>query len=403
MSEALNYPLNRKLRMGLIGGGGNAFIGRVHAIAATLDNRAEVVAGALSSDPDKARASAPAFGIAKERAYGSYQELIQAEAALPPDRRIDFVAVATPNHTHFEIAREALAAGLHVVCDKPMTTRWADAQELVRLVDESGRVFALTHVYSGYPLIQQAREMIAAGDLGEINAVRVQYTQGWLCGLQPGTTPPRGAWKSDSAKAGSGSLGDIGTHGLHLACHVTGLQPQEVSAVLRNYHASRRLDDYGHVLLDFGDDRLGSITFSQMTYGKLNDLVLEVDGSRASLTWRQEEPNQLLVRRTGQAMQVYERHPTAAHMTEGSRHASRLPGGHPEGFFEAFANLYRAAFDDMARRNRGETTDVRPTTYPNVWDGLLGVAFVIACQASNEQRGAWIPLDRPVDAPQPPH
>jgi predicted dehydrogenase len=207
----------------------------------------------------------------------------------------------------------------------------------------------------------------------------------------------------DPEKAGSGAVGDIGTHAFHLACHVTGWQPQDVSAVLKNYHASRRLDDYGHVLIDFGEDRLGAITFSQTTHGRLNALTLEVDGSHASLAWRQEDPNQLEVRRTGQAMQVYERHPTATHMTDASRRASRLPGGHPEGFFEAFANIYRAAFDDIVRHNQGHAVDCQSTNYPNVVDGMLGVAFVVACQTSNKQRGAWIALDRRVDALRPPH
>lgn len=225
MSEAVNHPLGRKLRMALVGGGGQGFIGRVHATAAQLDNRAELVAGALSSNPAKSRASTASFGIADDRAYGSYQELIAAELARSKDERIDFVSIATPNFTHFEIAKAALQAGFHVMCDKPMTTSVQDAEELVRIVKETGAVFALTHNYTGYPMIRQAREMVLGGAVGEIQAVRASYLQGWLCGMKVEPNPARGGWKTDPAKAGSGSLGDVGTHAFNLICYVTGETP----------------------------------------------------------------------------------------------------------------------------------------------------------------------------------
>ncbi|MCP4815999.1 MAG: Gfo/Idh/MocA family oxidoreductase, partial [Planctomycetaceae bacterium] len=228
---AINAPLNRKLRMALIGGGGNGFIGRVHATAGTLDQRAELVAGVLSSDPDKSRSYGPGFGLAADRTYGSYQDLLAGENARSEQERIDFVSIATPNDTHFPIAKAALEAGFHVICDKPLTTRLEDAHALASLVQETGSVFAVTHNYTGYPLIRQAREMIKQGELGTIQAVRAHYLQGWLWGLPPDTTPARGAWKADPQRAGpSGALADIGTHAYQLIRYTTGLLPEQVSA-----------------------------------------------------------------------------------------------------------------------------------------------------------------------------
>ena len=388
MSEGVNHPLHRKLRMGLVGGGGNAFIGRVHATAAQLDSRAELVAGALSSNPEKSRAAAPSFGIDEDRAYGSAHEMIDAELALPADQRIDFVSIATPNFTHFEIAKAALEAGFNVLCDKPMTTSAEDADELVRIVEQTGAVFALTHNYTGYPMIRQAREMVVAGEVGEIQAVRASYLQGWLSGKKIEPNPARGGWKTDPAKAGSGSLGDVGTHAFNLACYVTGLTATEVSANMRTYHPELQLDDYGHATVAFGESKLGMISFGQNSHGRLNDLTLEIDGTKASLSWRQEDPNELVVRRTGQPTQIYERHAVGEHLNDACRAACRIPGGHPEGFFEAFANLYNAAFDDMILRAMDGTRS-EETRYPNVRDGAVGVRFVDACQASDNDRGAW--------------
>jgi len=389
--ETINDQLGRKLRMALIGGGGNGFIGRVHARSAQLDHRAVLVAGALSSEPQRARMAGAAFGIESERAYGSYSELLECESSLPDDQRIDFVSIATPNDTHFEIARAALRAGVDVVCDKPLTTRVDEADQLAELVGQSGRVLALTHNYSGYPLVRQARSMIQAGELGELQAVRVNYIQGFLCGLLPGTVPPRGVWKSDPQRAGSGSLGDIGTHAFQLACYVTDACPTSVSSTLRTFHEERPLEDYGHVLVRWGD-KLGCITFSQITHGRLNDLTLEIDGRDGSLLWRQEEPNQLFVRRFGQPTQIYERNPNASYTTEPGRQACRLPAGHPEAFLEAFANVYRGAFDDMVALRLGQAIEAKGDNYPNVHDGVRGVKFVQACQASHAADGAWVEL-----------
>jgi predicted dehydrogenase len=374
--------------MALIGGGGAGFIGKVHATAATLDRQADLVAGALSSHPDRAKSSARQFGIA--RAYGSYQELLEAEARLPAEQRVDFVSIATPNHTHCEIACAALEAGFHVVCDKPMTTNLADAAKMVDTVKQTGRVFALTHNYSGYPLMRQAREMIRGGELGEIIAVRATYVQGWMHGVDPDATPARGAWKSDPNLNGqAGSLGDVGTHAFHLTRFVTGLEPQALLAQMQSYSNHHELDDYGHAVVRFAQGATGLVTWSQVTHGRLNDLSIEVDGSQAAISWRQEAPNQLFVRALGQPTKIYERDPNAGYSLPAAVAACRLPGGHPEAFFEAFANVYRDAFADMHRYAAGETIDSAAALYPSVQDGHDGVRFMTRCLDSNASESAW--------------
>ncbi|MFK8111840.1 MAG: Gfo/Idh/MocA family protein [Rubripirellula sp.] len=379
---------NRPLRMALVGGAGAGFIGKVHATAATLDRQAMLVAGAFSSDPMRSAAAATQFGVDPSRAYACYQDMLQAERGH--DHGVDFVSIATPNHTHCDIACDALRAGFHVVCDKPMTTSLADAQRMVDAVAESGKVFALTHNYSGYPLIRQAREMIASGELGEVIAVRTSYVQGWMHGMKRDAVLERGAWKSDPDKNGkAGSLGDVGTHAFHLTRFVTGLKPASLLSNMRSYSDHHELDDYGHAMLKFDGDATGLVTWSQVTHGRLNDLAIEIDGTKAALSWRQEEPNQLFVRSLGQPTKIYERNPNAGYSTPDAVAACRLPGGHPEAFFEAFANVYRDAFTDMQRVNAGETIDAQSSLYPNVNDGMEGVRFMSRCLESNAAESAW--------------
>jgi predicted dehydrogenase len=376
--------------MALIGGGGAGFIGKVHATAATLDREAVLVAGALSSNSERSKAAAAEFGISEDRAYGSYQELLKAEAARPADERINFVSIATPNFTHCDIACDALEAGFHVLCDKPMTTNLDDAQRMVDTVRSTGKVFALTHNYSGYPLMRQAREMIANGDLGDIIAVRATYVQGWMHGMVPGEAQARGAWKSDPLKNGrAGSLGDVGTHAFQLARYVTGLQPESLLSQMQSYSAHHELDDYGHAMIRFNQGATGLITWSQVTHGRLNDLSIEIDGTKAALTWRQESPNQLVVRALGQAAQVYERDPNAEYMLPTAVASCRLPGGHPEAFFEAFANVYRSAFADMRLADSGQTINPLQAIYPTVQDGYEGVQFMTRCLDSNDGQSGW--------------
>lgn len=387
MTATINPPWDRKLRMALIGGGGEGFFGRIHALAAGLDQRAELVAGAFSSDPEKSRLAAAAFGVAADRGYGSYRELIECERRLAADRRIDFVTIATPNHTHFEIAHAALEAGFHVVCEKPLTNDVDQARELAALVARTGAVLVLAHGYSGYPLVRQAREMIAAGELGQVLAARVTYLQGGKWSVEPGRRPSRAAWKGDPALAGpSGTLADIGTHAFHLLRYTTGLEPESLCAALAQFHPGRPLDDYGQVLLRCRGGSLAAIAVSQVTHGRLNDLSLEVDGTRGSLVWRQMEPDQLVVRRHNQPVQIFERNQRTAY-SDAVRARCRLPGGHPEGFLEALANLYADGFDAIIH-GAGERT---ARSYPNVDDGVEGVYFVHLCLASHADQGSWKP------------
>ncbi len=393
----INAPLNRKLRMGLVGGGQGAFIGRVHATAAILDNRAVLVAGALSADPVKAKASAPDYDIKPERAYGSYQEMIAAESKLPSSERIDFASIATPNHTHFEIAKAFAEAGFNVMCDKPLTFDLAQAEELAKIVRKSDVVFAVTHNYTGYPLVRQARDMIRSGELGEINAVRAFYVQGWLRRRLERDKQKQASWRTDPKRSGAaGCFGDIGTHAYNLSRFITGLLPDQVSCVLKTFEAGRELDDYGIAAIRYQNGALGTVTASQISHGRENDLWIEVDGTKGALEWHQEEPNKMLFRVNGQPHRLYTRDPNAPFMTETGRTSCRLPSGHPEAFLEAFANIYTAAYADMAARAGGQKVDSSKSLYPNVADGVDGMNFVAQCVASSKQDGHWLPLKHPL-------
>ncbi len=390
---ATNGSLNRKLRMGLVGGGQGSFIGRVHATAAVLDNRAALVAGALSSDPARAKASAPDYDIAPARAYGSVKELIEGEKKLPADQRIDFVSVTTPNHTHYEIAKAAADAGFNVVCDKPLTFDYAQAEQLVAAVEKSGVVFAVSHNYTGYPLVRQAREMIQSGELGEIQAVRACYIQGWLRTRLESSGQKQADWRTDPKRSGAaGCFGDIATHAYNLGRYMTGLLPSEISCVLKTFEPGRALDDYGTALIKYSNGGLGTVTASQISHGRENDLSIEIDGTKAALQWRQEEPNVLVVRQNGEPHKLYTRDPNAPFMNASGKAACRLPSGHPEAFFEAFANVYRAAYDNMILRAEGKKFETVNTIFPNVYDGAEGMMFIEQSVASSREGGKWLPM-----------
>ena len=391
-----NGPLKRKLRMGLVGGGQGSFIGRVHSIAACLDNRASVTAGALSSNPERSKASAEDYDIPAARAYGSYKELIEKELAMPASDRIDFISVTTPNHTHYEIAKAAVEAGINVVCDKPMTFDLKQAEDLSAAVAKSGVVFALTHNYTGYPLVRQAREMIMSGELGEIQAVRAFYIQGWLRTRLEESDQKQAAWRTDPSKSGAaGCFGDIATHAYNLGRYMTGLLPAEISCHLKTFESGRKLDDYGTAIVRYDNGGLGTVTASQISHGRENDLFIEIDGTKGALQWRQEEPNVMIVRRNGQPHQLYTRDPNAGFMNASGKAACRLPSGHPEAFFEAFANIYASAFDAMIERSQGKSIETRDTIYPNVHDGVEGMLFIQQCVASSQQNGAWLSMKHP--------
>jgi predicted dehydrogenase len=379
--------------MGLIGGGQGAFIGRVHATAAVLDNRAALVAGALSADPAKAKASAPDYDITPDRAYGSYKEMADAEAKRPD--KVDFVSVATPNHTHFEIAKTFVEAGFNVVCDKPLTFDLAQAEELLKVVEKSGVVFAVTHNYTGYPLVRQAREMALSGELGEINAIRAFYIQGWLRTRLESQDQKQAAWRTDPSKSGAaGCFGDIGTHAYNLGRYITGLQPKEISCLLKTFAEGRKLDDYGVAAIRYENGALGTVTASQISHGRENDIFIEIDGTKAAIEWHQEEPNKLIVRKNGEPHKIYTRS-GGPYLGELHGKSVRLPSGHPEAFFEAFANVYNTAYDAMVKRASGEKFETLNTIYPNVYDGVEGMMFITQCVESSKQNGHWLPFKHP--------
>jgi predicted dehydrogenase len=394
---AINGTLKRKLRFALVGGGRGSFIGRVHSIAAQLDGRAELVAGALSSDPKKAKDSAEDYGIDPKRAYGSYRELIDGEKKLPESQRIDFVTVATPNHTHFEIAKAAVEGGFNVVCDKPLTFDLEQAEELAKLVERHKVVFAVTHNYTGYPLVRQAREMVLSGELGEVQAIRAFYIQGWLRTRLELEDQKQASWRTDPARSGAaGCFGDIGTHAFNLGRFISGLLPEKLSARLETFEKGRRLDDYGHAVVRYENGALGTVTASQISHGRENDLFIEVDGTKASIEWHQEEPNKMLLRQNSKPHQLYTRDPNHPAANASHKAASRLPSGHPEAFFEAFANVYCAAYDSMVLRAAGKPFDAANTVFPNVRDGAEGMYFIQQCVESSKRDGAWLPARHPL-------
>jgi len=312
------------------------------------------------------------------------------ESKLPPGERVDFVSVATPNNTHFAIAKAFAEAGFNVMCDKPMTFDLAQAEELARVVQKSGVVFAVTHNYTGYPLVRQAREMVKAGELGEINAVRAFYIQGWLRTRLESSGQKQAGWRTDPKQSGAaGCFGDIGTHAYNLGRFITGLIPEQVSCLLKTYVEGRALDDYGTAAIRYANGALGTVTASQISHGRENDLWIEIDGTKASLEWHQEEPNKMFVRSNGQPHRIYTRDPNAPYMTDTGKTSCRLPSGHPEAFLEAFANIYTAAYDDMARRASGQKFDGANSLYPNVADGVDGMNFITQCVASSKEGGAW--------------
>ncbi len=394
---ATNGTLGRKLRMGIVGGGQGSFIGRVHVTAAVLDNRAELVAGAFSSDAERSKASAADYAVDAARAYGSYEEMFAKEKALPAEKRIDFVSVTTPNHMHFPVAKAAVEAGFHVICDKPLTLTLAEAEALADAVKKSSVVFAVSHNYTGYPLVRQAREMILSGELGEIQATRAEYIQGWLRTRLEAEGQKQAAWRTDPKKSGAaGAFGDIATHAYNLGRYMTGLLPDTISANLKIFEPSRALDDYGHAVIRYENGGLGTVTASQISHGRENDLRIQIDGTLASLEWHQENPNQMIVRKNGEPHRIYTRDPNAPFMNAAGKAACRLPSGHPEAFFEAFANVYRAAYDAMeqvAATGKHERTN---TIYPNIHDGVEGMYFIEQSVASSKANGAWLPLKHPL-------
>jgi predicted dehydrogenase len=382
------------IRYGMVGGGQGAFIGGVHRIAARMDGEFQLVAGALSSNPEKAKASAAELGLDPERSYGSFQEMAKAEAKRPDG--IEAVAIVTPNHMHYPAAKAFLDAGIHVICDKPLTSNLADAKKLAALVEKSGKVFVLTHNYTGYPMIRQAREMVAKGQLGELRVVQAEYPQDWLTEPLEQTGQKQAAWRTDPKQSGvGGSTGDIGTHAYNLARFVTGLELDSLSADLDSFVEGRALDDNAHVLLRFkakggGKPAKGMIWASQVAPGHENGLKLRVYGTKGGIEWVQADPNYLWFTPFGQPKQLITR--GGAGSGAASSRMTRVPSGHPEGYLEGFANIYQEAARAIRAARRKGGKPPKDVVYPTIEDGVEGVAFVEACVKSSKKNAAWTKL-----------
>ncbi len=379
--------LNRKLRYGMVGGGPGAFIGAVHRRAAALDGEIELVAGAFSSDPEKSRQMGAQLHLDPRRVYRSYEEMAEKEAALPPEERIDFVSIVTPNHLHYPIAKTFIEAGFHVVCDKPMTTTLEEAEDLCRLVARHNVLFALTHNYSGYPMVKQARALVQEGLLGEIRKIVVEYPQGWLATPLEQTGQKQAAWRTDPRQAGAGALGDIGSHAEHLARYITGLELDRLCADVTTFVPGRKVEDDANLLVHYQNGARGILYASQVSVGEENNLRIRIYGTKASLEWHQEEPNYLYVRYPDRPEEVYKR--GNEYLAPAARRASRLPSGHPEAFIEAFANIYLNFARALKARLAGEKPDPLDLDFPTVQDGARGVHFILTALESGRRR-AWV-------------
>lgn len=373
-----------RIRLGMVGGGNDAFIGAVHRIAARIDDRFELVAGALSSTPEKSRASGEALGL--PRVYDDFKSMAIREARLKAG--IEAVSIVTPNHVHYAAAREFLKRGIHVICDKPLTSTLPDARKLVKAAEASGAIFVLTHNYTGYPMVRQARQMVANGDIGRIRVVQVEYPQDWLSVEQDFK---QAEWRTDPARSGvGGSTGDIGTHAFNLACFVTGLEVESLAADIQAFVPGRRVDDNAHVMLRFEGGARGMLWASQVAPGNENALRIRVYGESGGLEWAQEDPNYLWHTPFGEPKRLITRN--GAGSGEASARMSRIPPGHPEGYLEGFANIYSEAAAAIIAARTGEASPA-DVIYPTVYDGLKGVQFVSACVTSSKRNAAWVKLD----------
>ncbi len=380
--------MKRKINMGMVGGGRDAFIGAVHRIAAAIDQQVELVCGAFSSTPEKSKASGEDFMLSPDRCYGTFDEMMEKESALPVGERMDFVTIVTPNHMHFPAAKAALEAGFHVLSDKPATFTKEEAIELKSVIEKSGKLYGLTHNYTGYPMIKQAKELFASGDLGKIRKVVVEYPQGWLATALEQDGAKQAEWRTDPKRSGAaGCMGDIGTHAENLAEYVTGLEIDELAADLTAFVEGRQLDDDGNVLLRFKGGAKGVLHSSQISVGCENNLSLRVYSETGGIEWHQIEPNTLLVHRLGEPTQIYRT--GNDYVGEAAAYNSRTPFGHPEGYLEAFANIYRNFADHIRAFDAGETPDEKVTDYPKIDDGIRGMAFIDAVVASSEANAAW--------------
>jgi predicted dehydrogenase len=383
----------RKLRMGMVGGGLDAFIGSVHRMAANLDGQVELVCGAFSINPEISKQSGEAFFIDPNRVYSTYQEMIEKESKLPEDQRMDFVTIVTPNFVHFDPAKMALENGFNVVIEKPMTFDLPEAIALKKLVEETGLTLALTHTYSGYPMIKEAKSMIKAGKLGKVRKIIVEYPQGWLSRLSEREGNAQAAWRTDPSKSGkSGAMGDIGTHAAHLAEYVSGLKISELCADLHTMVPGRLLDDDGNVLLRFDNGANGVLIASQIAAGDENSLAIRIYGENGGLEWKQEEPNSLIVKMLDEPKQIFRtgnNYKEAYELSSFAKHNTRIPSGHPEGLLEAFANIYRNFVSTVSAKLAGEEPTAEMLDFPQVDEGVRGMAFIDKVVESNASSEKW--------------
>lgn len=387
-----HLEMNRKLRYGMIGGGRGAFIGTVHRIAAAMDGKAELVAGAFSSDPHRSKLSGADLFLSPERVYGSYLEMVRSEAAKPTDERLDFVVIVTPNNEHFGPAKLFLNSGFNVVCDKPLAFNLAQAKELRALVKKTKKIFALTHNYTGNAMVREARERVRRGELGEIRKVVVEYPQGWLSTQIEASGQKQAAWRTDPKQSGAaGCIGDIGTHAENLARYITGLEIEMLCADLTTFVKGRKLDDDGNILVRYRGGAKGVLHASQISVGEENNLNIRVYGTKAGLEWHQEHPNELTIKFPDQPCRILRR--GNGYLSDAAKRGVRVPAGHPEGYLEAFANIYQEVFRAIDAQVSGKSLPAAPD-FPTVEDGVLGMQFIEAAVTSSRRGGKWVKLPR---------
>ncbi|MEI6148886.1 MAG: Gfo/Idh/MocA family oxidoreductase [bacterium] len=380
----------RKIRMGMVGGGRGAFIGSVHRIAAAMDGQMELVCGAFSADPERSRASGEDLFLPANRVYGSYAEMFKREKALPEGERMDCVSIVTPNHMHYPVAKMALENGFHVICDKPLSFNLKEARSLEALVRKTGLVFALTHNYTGYPMVKEARDQVRSGKLGKIRKIVVEYPQGWLASLLEASGQKQADWRTDPKRAGASCcMGDIGTHAENLAEFITGLQIESLCAELTTFVKGRKLEDDGNVLVRFKGGAKGVLYASQISIGEENPLTIRVYGEKGGLEWHQEEPNTLLMKWPDRPRQVLRTGGGHSYLSAAALQATRIPAGHPEGFLEAFANLYKNFAAAVRVALSGKKVSADMLDFPTIQDGVRGMAFIETVVKSSKSNQKW--------------
>lgn len=385
--------MNRKLRMGMVGGGSDAFIGAIHRLAAFMDNQIELVCGCFSINPEISRSSGKSYFLSEDRVYDSYQEMFTAESALPEGERMDFVTIVTPNFAHFDPAVMALDHGFHVVIDKPITLTLEQAEALRDKVEATGLTLALTHVYAGYPAVKEARERVRRGDFGTIRKVFVEYPQGWLSARVEDSGNAQASWRTDPKRSGkAGCMGDIGTHAHHLAEYVSGLKTTQICAALNAVIPGRALDDDGAALLRFDNGASGVLIATQVAAGEENSIKVRVYGEKGGLEWSQQDPNTLLVKWTDRPAEIVRT--GSGYMSQAAQHNTRTPAGHPEGYLEAFANIYRNFSLTVRARMNDETPKEEWLDFPDVEEGIRGMRFIDkVVESGYDDSGKWVDFD----------